>query len=110
MITLQSLGPDQAGHGTFAVNVDGVDTGARVKNGVPSLVVHRGGIGVTRPDWTAVSHVVAWLESDAGRDWLREAVGDSRWRPLDAPSEFPATSARPSRCPDDEFVDPGPPW
>ena len=71
MITLQSLGPDAAGHGTFAVNVDGVDSGARVKNGVPSLVVHRGGIGLA--GWRRVSQVVAWLESDAGRDWLREA-------------------------------------
>ncbi len=28
------------------------------------------------------------------------------WRPLDAPSPYPATGRRPSRCPDDEVVDP----
>jgi hypothetical protein len=40
------------------------------------------------------------------------AIGNQEkpWRPLDAPSELPATAARPSRCPDVEVVDPGEPW
>ena len=71
MITLKSLGPNGSGHGTFAVNVDGVDTGARVVNGTRDWSVHRAGIGLA--GWRRVSQVVAWLESDAGRDWLREA-------------------------------------
>ena len=75
MITLQSLGRDGSGHGTFAVNVDGVDTGARVVNGARDWTVHRAGIGLADAGagWRRVSQVVAWLESDAGQAWLREA-------------------------------------
>lgn len=71
MITLQSLGPNAAGYGTFAVNVDGVDSGARVVNGARDWTVHRAGIGLA--GWVKASQVVAWLESDEGARWLREA-------------------------------------
>lgn len=35
---------------------------------------------------------------------------EAPWRALDAPSEFPATAVRLSRCPDVEVVAPGEPW
>jgi hypothetical protein len=43
----------------------------------------------------------------AAEDSARTVLGmsvPSRWQSLDAPSVFPATATRPSRCPDDEVA------